>query len=326
MTPRLAGVHDPEVLEHAGGDADAGRREGRPQEQVHVPRGAVGHEDGGDRIAEGDGRDDPQHRDGDGGRADRQQLVEIALQPDLEQQQDHPDLGRDGQEGRGLQRVEELDAGQADVAEDDAEEQLAQHRGLVQPLHQLAPELRGHQDGGDGQQEGRHLAAARTVLGGAGRRPRAEDQRGDEEGAAPSRAAAAGDAGAGHAARSGSFGPPNPSYREWERHRGPRRVRGRAVTVAVLPGVHAGRIIRWPRQRVKSVTGAGTMTGQGPGRARRRCRAGAAPGGHPAHGRAGARFGSGDRRRRRSTAPSRRPGASGGRGRVRLNLIPGALS
>ena len=147
---------------------------------MDVPPG-VGHEEGGDGVAERDGRDDPQHRDPDGGRPHLQQLVEVAVEPDLEQQQDDPDLGRDGQEGRGLQGVEELDADQADVAEDDAEEQLAQHRGLVQPLDQLAPDLGGDEDGGDREQEGRHLALGGPALGRAGRRPGPEDEGGDEE-------------------------------------------------------------------------------------------------------------------------------------------------
>ena len=83
-----------------------------------------------------------------------------------------------GQERCGLQGLEEPDAGQREVAQEDSDDQLAEHGRLVQSLDQLAPDLCGYQDGGKGQKEQRHVPDAhvvRAVLG-AGRRPHAEDQ------------------------------------------------------------------------------------------------------------------------------------------------------
>ena len=180
---RLGRIQPADVLEHAGGQPDAGRRQRGPQKQMHVPRPATRQEDGRQRVAERDRGDDAQHCHRDGGGANRQQLVELALEPHLEQQKDYADLCRDGQERGGTQGLEDPDASQSEVAQDDPDDEFAEHGGLIQSLDQLAPDLRGHQDGGEGQKEQRHVARAH-VFGAvlrAGRPPRAEDQHGDED-------------------------------------------------------------------------------------------------------------------------------------------------
>ena len=73
---------------------DAGGRERGAEEEGHVPR-----------LAECEAGDDPEHhrcdhadgRDEHRRLPDRPQLGEAQLESDLEQQQDHPELGEDGE-------------------------------------------------------------------------------------------------------------------------------------------------------------------------------------------------------------------------------------
>lgn len=85
--------------------------------------------------------------------------------------------------GRSAAARRPLYAGQSEVAQNDPDDELAEHGGLVQSLDQFALYFRSHQDGGQGQKEQRHVARPH-VFGAvlrAGRRPHAEDQRGDED-------------------------------------------------------------------------------------------------------------------------------------------------
>ena len=51
-----------QILQHAGGDTDAGRGQHRPEKRVHV-HAAVGKEEPADAPTEGKRGDDAQHRD-----------------------------------------------------------------------------------------------------------------------------------------------------------------------------------------------------------------------------------------------------------------------
>ncbi|MCY4057028.1 MAG: hypothetical protein OXG44_03405 [Gammaproteobacteria bacterium] len=104
----------------------------------------------------------------------------------LEQEQDDPDLCRNGQKRRCLQGLERQDVDQTQIAQNDPDQQFAEHRWLVHPLGQLSAQLRGHQNGRESQQEERHVAgghAVRPMLSG-GHRPCAEDA-GRDDPAAP---------------------------------------------------------------------------------------------------------------------------------------------
>jgi hypothetical protein len=71
------------------------------------------------------------------------------LEADLQQEQDRPELGQDRE---GLARLERGDARAADegeVAEDDAEEQLAEDGGLAHALDEGPEQLGPHEDDGE---------------------------------------------------------------------------------------------------------------------------------------------------------------------------------
>ena len=197
MTLDSGAFHPADVAQHARRDPDAGRRERRPDKQVDIPCDVPGEESGRHGVAERHRRDDPQQRHADDRGSHTQQFFEVALETDLEQQQNHADFGRDRQEWIALQRIEELESKQTEVAQNDADEQLTQHRGLTEPLDQLAADLGGDKDGGKRHQEGRHVAAVRPLLG-AGQPPRAEDDGGNQK-----RAASQEPAVLPHAARNG---------------------------------------------------------------------------------------------------------------------------
>ena len=84
-----------------------------------------------DAVAEGHRRHDPHEGDDGRGDAHRHHVLRGRLEADLEEQQDRPELGQDRE---GLARLERGEAGPAEegeVAEEDAEEQLAEDGGLA---------------------------------------------------------------------------------------------------------------------------------------------------------------------------------------------------
>ena len=91
--------------------------------------------------------------------ADAQELLEIGLESDLEEEEDHADL-REQEDPLG-QRNEPEHRG----AEHDAREQLAEHRGLAHPLREAAEELGAEERGREGDQE---CADVDAVLHGRG--------------------------------------------------------------------------------------------------------------------------------------------------------------
>ena len=105
--------------------------------------------------------------DGDesGATADSEHLAGRRLQAHVKQQQDRSELGH---RGHGLARRQRREIGTAQeygVAGQNAHDQLAEHRGLPQPLDELSGELGPDDREGQGQQQGRYGAA---VVAGAG--------------------------------------------------------------------------------------------------------------------------------------------------------------
>ena len=130
----------PQVAEHPGGDAHARGGKRGAEEQGHVARLAE-HEPGED--AEDNRDDDADRRDQQRGLPDRPQLRETELEPDLEEQQDHAELGEDGEHLVGLEQAEDR------RPHDDAGDDLADHRGHADALGDLRRDLRRQEDDDD---------------------------------------------------------------------------------------------------------------------------------------------------------------------------------
>jgi hypothetical protein len=79
-------------------------------------------------------------------RAGPEQLAEVGLEPDLEQQDQDPQLG-EGVDDRRL-----LHEAQPARPDDDPGQQLAEDRGLADPLHPLARDLRREPDDDQAEQ------------------------------------------------------------------------------------------------------------------------------------------------------------------------------
>ena len=97
--PGLRRRHAAQIGQHARGDADRSRREGRADEDAGGRQ--VG---GGNRrmreerpvdVAQGERQHHADGRDGERGGADAEHLLEIGLQPDLEEQEENAELGED---------------------------------------------------------------------------------------------------------------------------------------------------------------------------------------------------------------------------------------
>ena len=155
---RLPGGDLPQVGQHPGGDADAGGAEGGADEEVDQ-KVLVGQEVGRHRPAEEERRHDAEDRHQQAGDTHRQHLLDVGFQADVEEQQDDADLGQDLDPQVGAQEVEEVDPDEGEVAQEDAEHQLAQDRRLADALEHLAAELGHREDDGDAEED-RHDGAA----------------------------------------------------------------------------------------------------------------------------------------------------------------------
>ncbi len=167
---RLPRRHLAEVGEDARGDADAGGAERGADEDVRQVV-LLGQEPGCHAPTEEERRRHPQAGDEQARPADREHLAGVGLQSHLEEQQDDPELGEHLQPPVGAEELEVVDAEEREVAEDDAEDQLAEDRRLADALEQLAAELGGGEDH-DQAEEDRHDRTAVGLLRGLLRRGR----------------------------------------------------------------------------------------------------------------------------------------------------------
>jgi hypothetical protein len=91
--------------------------------------------------------------------------------PTLEQQEQHAELRHGLDHGQRAQHVEAVEAHEAEIAEHDAREQLAEHRGQPEPLEQCTAQSREHEDQRERFEHGQHVDrawAASSSQGGVG--------------------------------------------------------------------------------------------------------------------------------------------------------------
>ena len=123
------------------------------------------------------GEDDAEHGDEQRGAADGPQVRQPRLEADPEEQEDDAELGEH------VEHLAEVDEPEHRRPDEDAREDLADDRRLVDPLEQLVAELRREQDDEDvGQRAG--------GVGGGGERE--QQVRGHRDGAYAARAARSG--------------------------------------------------------------------------------------------------------------------------------------
>jgi hypothetical protein len=82
-------------------------------------------------------------------------LAHGGFEPDLEQQDQHAQLGEHVHGRVGRESLEPGDAEQMEIAQHDSGHQLAQHRRLSDARGQIPAELRTGEDHGQGQDHGR---------------------------------------------------------------------------------------------------------------------------------------------------------------------------
>jgi hypothetical protein len=83
-------------------------------------------------------------------------LREIRFQSHFEEEKDHPDLGEQGDQFLILEEIQTVKADQGEVPDKHADDQLPEHGRLMEPLEQLAAELRSDEDDDQGQQNAPH--------------------------------------------------------------------------------------------------------------------------------------------------------------------------
>ena len=156
-----------QIGEHSGGDADAGGAKGRADEDVNQSV-VVGKHPSGYAPAEKEGGDHSQGCHQQTGGPDRHHLFDARLQADLEEKQDDTELREDGNALIGRYEVESAEPHQCQVAEENAGQELAQHRRLVHSLQQLAADHCGREHHHQSEQNRNHVilvAAAVVFLG-----------------------------------------------------------------------------------------------------------------------------------------------------------------
>ena len=109
-------------------------------------------------VADGERRRHADEGDERGLRPGPQQLTQVGLQADLEQKDQDAELGQ------GVQHLRLVDQPQDAGADEHARQQLAQDRGLADPLHGLARQLGGEPDQDEAQEQVAELQALRYRL------------------------------------------------------------------------------------------------------------------------------------------------------------------
>ena len=101
---------------------------------------------------------------------------DVRAQPHLEEQEEHADLGEHLEGGHLAQALETVPADQAEVPDEHAGQQLAQHRRLADPAEERAAQARADQDEHHRQQH-RHQVHV-PAAGRRGHRPARQQQAG----------------------------------------------------------------------------------------------------------------------------------------------------
>ena len=150
--PRLLALRFPDVLEDTRRDPDARGAQGGTEEGVGLP-GMPGNEPGPDQPAEGEGRDDAQHRHEERGEPHAQDVPDRRFQPHLEQEHHHADPGEEVDAGIGRDPLEPVDARKVKVAEENPRQEFPEDRRLPEHDGQVSHEFRGHEDHDEVQEE-----------------------------------------------------------------------------------------------------------------------------------------------------------------------------
>ena len=149
---RLDRRQRPEVTEDARRDADAGRRQRGAEEDRRLGVEAEAHAGpGADDERHGDADDGDEHR----GPADPAELGEVHLHPDLDQQQQHPELGEHAEADPPLPA--QLDEAEHGWPDEDAGHDLAEHRRHADPLGSFGRQLGGGDHDEEVEQQARQV-------------------------------------------------------------------------------------------------------------------------------------------------------------------------
>ena len=145
---RLGHAQPAKIAEDTAGDANRGSCQRRPEKQVSVLV-LPGQQQGSDHIgAKGKGNGNTDGTDHERPGADLDQIVEPRLQTDLQQQNDHAQLGEEGDDRVTGHLVEIVKAENRQIAQHDSEQQFAEHRRKTDALRQRRKETCRHQDDG----------------------------------------------------------------------------------------------------------------------------------------------------------------------------------
>jgi hypothetical protein len=110
---------------------------------------SVGHQPSGGSPPETKRRDDTDHGDQRGGRAYPDECSQVGLQPDVEQQDQHPDLGQNVQRRLAAHEGDSVftEEGRQQVPRADPHEEFTEDRRLSPPFrHEPATLRRQHQE------------------------------------------------------------------------------------------------------------------------------------------------------------------------------------
>jgi hypothetical protein len=145
----LSTLHHAKIPQDSHGDRNAGGRKGGPYEDMNEGR-AVGKEPCRGAPPQQDGDYDPDCGHEEGRQAHSGQRPQVGLQPYIEEEDQHPDLGQDQQrriradEGNALPSEKWWE----EIAEHDPDQQFPEDRRLPPPFGQQTPDLRrDHQHG-----------------------------------------------------------------------------------------------------------------------------------------------------------------------------------
>ena len=151
-----------DVFENPGGNADRRGGQGRTDEHVHERIG-VRQKPPADSPAEEERNYHADSSDQERGDPDSHHFLDRGLQADLEQKNNHPDLGENFQSYIVFERLEGVDSDQMQVADYHAQDQFAQDGRLSDTLEEVAPQFGGQQDHDQSEQNLHNRAAVAGV-------------------------------------------------------------------------------------------------------------------------------------------------------------------
>ena len=167
----LPAVQGAQVLQDPGRDADARGRQRRSDEQVGE-RGSLGQQPSRGPPPEDERRHHADCGHQRGGRPDPGEGPQVRLQPDVEQQDEHPDLGQHVKRGVAAHEGDPAftEEEREQVCRADAREELAEDRRLPPPLGQEPAALRRQDEERQPEQDrpgaGRGVGRGRPCHGG----------------------------------------------------------------------------------------------------------------------------------------------------------------